>query len=426
MTLGLGGCAILAAWEISSGRKPVGNFVTLIMYWSAIVSPLGRLTYTFRYLSKTLIDAERVLQLLKTKPTVEEPANPKELEVTAGRVEFKDVDFAYDERKPILKKVSFVAEPGQTVALVGETGGGKSTLLKLMFRFYDVTSGSITIDGQDVRDVSTASLREALGVVPQDPSLFNHPILDNVRYARLDATDDECHEACRAAAVHDKIMSFPDGYQSKVGERGVKLSGGELQRLAIARVLVKEPRVVLLDEATSAVDSATEQTIQLAFHRLSAGRTTFVVAHRLSTIMAADVILVVDHGEIVERGTHEELLLKGGKYWELWTKQTLGKSGAPSSDAGEGRAGEQAAEALVNDLPAGAYTQELNRVFGVGARRAEDPPLVVVTSANDETNVDAPNADEAAGQVGATASGNAESEDGSKKDDEETNTGDPQ
>ena len=277
-----------------------------------------------------------------------------------------------------------------------------------MFRFYDVTSGSITVDGQDVRDVTTTSLREALGVVPQDPSLFNQPILENVRYARLDATDDECHEACRAAAVHDKIMSFPDGYQSKVGERGVKLSGGELQRLAIARVLVKEPRVVLLDEATSAVDSATEQTIQLAFRRLSAGRTTFVVAHRLSTIMEADLILVVDHGEIIERGTHEELLLRGGKYWELWTKQTLGNSGAPSSDAGEGKPGEQGAEALVYDLPPGAYTQELNRVFGVGARRAEDPPLVVVTSANDETNVDAPNADEAAGQVGATVSGNAE------------------
>jgi len=190
-------------------------------------------------------------------------------------------------------------------------------------------------------------------------------------------------------------------------------------------VVDEQPRVVLLDEATSAVDSATEQMIQLAFRRLSAGRTTFVVAHRLSTIMAADAILVVDRGEIVERGTHEELLLKGGKYWELWTKQTLGNSGAPSSDAGEGKAGEQAAAALVNDLPAGAYTQELNRAFGVGAQQADEPPLVAVTSANDETNVNASDAVKAAGQVGVTASGQAENEDGSKKD-EETNAIDPQ
>jgi ABC-type transport system involved in Fe-S cluster assembly fused permease/ATPase subunit len=409
MTLGLAGGAILAAWEITSGRKPVGNFITLIMYWSAIVSPLTRLTYSFRYLSTTLIDAERVLQLLKTKPTVEEPTIPKNLVATAGRVEFKDVGFAYDERKPILKNVSFVAEPGQTVALVGETGGGKSTLLRLLFRFYDVTSGSITIDGQDVRDVSTASLREALGVVPQDPSLFNHPILDNVRYARLDATDDECYEACRAAAVHEKILSFPDGYQSKVGERGVKLSGGELQRLAIARVLVKEPRVVLLDEATSAVDSATEQTIQQAFHRLSAGRTTFVVAHRLSTIMTADVILVVDHGEIVERGTHEELLLKGGKYWELWTKQTLGRSGAPSSDAGEAKGG--AAEALVNDLPAGVYTQELNRVFGAGAQ--EEQPAAVAPAEEEARGGEA--REEAREDPGHAAASETENEGGSQQ-----------
>jgi len=253
------------------------------------------------------------------------------LAVSSGKVEFDGVNFAYDARKEVLKNISFTAEPGATVALVGETGGGKSTMLKLLFRFYDVTSGSIRIDGQDLRSVSLSSLRDALGVVPQDPSMFNQTIYENIRYARLDATNEEIQEACKAAAVHDKIDSFPDGYKSKVGERGVKLSGGELQRIAIARVLIKNPKIVLLDEATSAVDSSTEQLIQEAFKRLSAGRTTFVIAHRLSTIRDANLILVIDHGEIVERGTHDELLLKGGKYFELWTKQTTGKaSGAPS------------------------------------------------------------------------------------------------
>ena len=203
--------------------------------------------------------------------------------------------------------------------------------MNLLFRFYDVKGGSIKIDGQDIRSVSVESLREALGAVPQDPSLFNQSILDNVRYARLDATDDEIEEACKAAAVHDKIMTFPDKYKTVVGERGLKLSGGELQRIAIARVILKNPRIVMLDEATSAVDSSTEELIQSAFQKLSAGRTTFVIAHRLSTIMDAHLILVVDQGEIIERGTHEELLLQGGKYFELWTKQTESRRSKGSS-----------------------------------------------------------------------------------------------
>jgi ABC-type transport system involved in Fe-S cluster assembly fused permease/ATPase subunit len=331
MTLGWGAVVFLAVWEISTGRKPIGNLVTLIMYWDTVTYPLHTISYTYRRIVANMIDAERVLQLLQTKPTVQDTENAKELAVSSAKVEFDAVNFAYDERKEVLKNISFTADSGATVALVGETGGGKSTILKLLFRFYDVTSGSIRIDGQDLRSVTLSSLREALGVVPQDPSMFNQSIYENIRYARLDATDEEIHEACKAAAIHDKIMSFPDRYKSKVGERGVKLSGGELQRIAIARVLIKNPKIVLLDEATSAVDSSTEQLIQEAFRRLSTGRTTFVIAHRLSTIRDANLIIVIDHGEIVERGTHDELLLKEGKYFELWTKQTTGKaSGAPS------------------------------------------------------------------------------------------------
>ena len=212
-----------------------------------------------------------------------------------------------------------------------------------------------------MRSVTISSLREALGVVPQDPSLFNQSILENVRYARLDATDEEIQEACKAAAIHDKVMTFPDGYKSKVGERGVKLSGGELQRVAIARVLLKNPKIVMLDEATSAVDSSTEAQIQEAFKRLSAGRTTFVVAHRLSTIMEADLILVVDRGEIIERGTHSELLQQGGEYLELWTKQTVGKPLKANSMTGV----DKVEDALINDIPAETYSRELAESFAV-------------------------------------------------------------
>lgn len=295
------------------------------------MNPLYVMSYSFRQISSTLIDAERLLQLLNTKPSVSDQENAKDLVIKEGRVEFKGIDFAYDPRKQIIKNVNFAADGGQTIAFVGETGGGKSTMLKLLFRFYDVTNGTILVDDQDLRSVTLASLRESIGLVPQDPALFNQSIRQNIRYAKLDATDAEIEDACRAAAIHDDIASFPDGYNAKVGERGVRLSGGQLQRIAIARVLLKNPKIVMLDEATSAVDSAIEAQIQEAFRKLSKGRTTFVIAHRLSTIVEADQILVVDKGEIIERGTHNELLLVGGKYYELWTKQTAGaQSGAPS------------------------------------------------------------------------------------------------
>jgi ABC-type multidrug transport system fused ATPase/permease subunit len=279
------------------------------------------LSSNYRWLIADLIDAERLLILFQTKPTVLDKEGVQLLEVTHGNVRFKGVHFAYDPRKPTLTDINIDAHTGETIAFVGETGAGKTSILKLLFRFYDVSAGSIEIDGQDIRDVTLSSLRDAIGVVPQDPVLFNATVMENLRYARLDATDEEIYDACKATAVHDKIMSFPDRYQSSVGEQGVKLSGGELQRVAIARVLLKNPPIVLLDEATSAVDSDTEVLIQAALKKLSTGRTTFVIAHRLSTIVSADKILVVHEGRIVERGTHHELLQLGGKYLSLWSKQ---------------------------------------------------------------------------------------------------------
>ncbi|KAF2026558.1 P-loop containing nucleoside triphosphate hydrolase protein [Setomelanomma holmii] len=332
-TFGFAGCCIFGMSQIVSGRKPVGNLVTLMMYWSTLTTPLYVLSYSYRMISSSLIDAERLLQLLNTKPSVADQEGAKDLIVDEGKVEFKDVEFAYDVRKPIIRGVNLQAEGGQTIAFVGETGGGKSTMLKLLFRFYDVTGGSIMIDGQDLRSVTQASLREALGLVPQDPVLFNQTILQNIRYARLDATDEEIKDACRAAAIHDDIETFPDKYNSKVGERGVRLSGGQLQRIAIARVLLKNPKIVLLDEATSAIDSAIEEQIQAAFRKLSMGRTTFVIAHRLSTIVEADQIIVIEKGQVAQRGTHHELLEMGGKYSELWSKQTAGHLSAVNSKA---------------------------------------------------------------------------------------------
>lgn len=329
---GFAGCCVFGMTQIVTGRKRVGDLVALLTYWHTLTSPLYVLSRTYRHISGSLIDAERLLQLLKTRPTVADKEGAQLLEVKEGKVHFKDVEFAYDARKPIIKAVNLEVGGGQTIAFVGETGGGKSTLLKLLFRFYDVTAGSIMIDGQDVRSVTQSSLRDALGVVPQDPVLFNQTIRQNIRYARLEATDKEIEDACCAAIIHEDIVNFPDGYNSKVGERGVRLSGGQLQRIAIARVLLQNPKIVLLDEATSAIDSSIEALIQQAFSRLSQGRTTFVIAHRLSTIVAADQILVVEQGEIVERGKHHELLNVGGKYAELWTKQTAGYHSAVTSN----------------------------------------------------------------------------------------------
>lgn len=321
--------ACLVAREVCEGRASSGDFVFLTQYWEYLIWPIKYLSHVYRYLMAHLIDAEQLLDLLTTQPTVKDKEDALELGLVKGLVEFEHVGFSYVAGKSTIQDVNISASPGDTIALVGATGAGKTSLMKLLLRYYDVTSGSIKIDGYDVRDVTQGSLRNVLGVVTQDPVLFNTSIIENLRYAKLSASDEEIYDVCRAAAIHDKIMSFPKSYHTKVGEQGVKLSGGEVQRLAIARVFLKDSPILVLDEATSSIDTETESEIQGALKRLSRKRTTFVIAHRLSTVVHADQILVLGDGMIVERGTHAELLEKRGRYYGLWQKQFLGSGEAP-------------------------------------------------------------------------------------------------
>ncbi|KAK7227738.1 hypothetical protein V2G26_015741 [Clonostachys chloroleuca] len=323
--------SVVVIREIAHGRATPGDFVFLMQYWDYLIWPIKWLAHEYRSMMSNLVDAERLLDLLSTEPTVVDRPGATELGKVTGHVTFDNVGFSYDSKRPVLHDVNIYAKPGQTIAFVGATGAGKSSLAKLLLRYYDVTSGSIRIDGRDVRDVTQGSLRDTIGVVPQDPLLFNASIMENIRYARLSATDEEVHAACRAASIHDKILTFTKGYRTPVGENGVKLSGGEVQRVAIARAFLKGPPILILDEATSAVDTETEALIQGALRELSERRTMFVVAHRLSTIVAADQILVMHEGTVVERGTHRELLEKRGRYHSLWQKQFEGLSEAQQS-----------------------------------------------------------------------------------------------
>jgi ABC-type transport system involved in Fe-S cluster assembly fused permease/ATPase subunit len=353
LTVGLVGACFVAAYQVVDGDQSVGNCVILLTYWAQLSGPLTFIGPAFRQISKDFLDAEQLLQVLQYKPSVAERAGAKPLVLSQGGIEFNNVHFSYDSRRQTLNGISFRALPGQTVALVGESGGGKSTILKLLFRFYDVAQGNIKIDGQDIRDITLESLRENLGMVPQDPSLFNENIISNIRYAKLSATEEDVYDACKAAAIHDKIMSFTDGYQSIVGERGVKLSGGELQRIAIARAILKNPNIVLLDEATCSVDTETAKHIQKGLRKLTAGRTTFVVAHRRSTIMKADHIIVIKNGAILEQGTHNDLLFAKGSYYNTWSKKILvGKSQDRSKNPKK-----SPPVTIVNDLDATAETQ---------------------------------------------------------------------
>jgi ABC-type transport system involved in Fe-S cluster assembly fused permease/ATPase subunit len=318
------GLAVLMAMAASgkiAGTMTVGDFTLVNLYMIQLAQPLNFFGFVYRNIKQSLVDIEKMFDLMEVEPEIKDKPDAQPLRVTGGAVRFENVTFAYDPRRPILRDVSFTVEPGKMTAFVGATGSGKSTIGRLLFRYYDISSGRISIDGQDIRDVTQASVRAALGVVPQDTVLFNDTIRYNLSYAKPDAGDEELARAAELAHIHEFIAGLPDGYQTLVGERGLKLSGGEKQRVAIARVILKGAPILLFDEATSALDTHTEKEIQANLRELSVGRTTLVIAHRLSTIVDADQILVLDNGKIIERGTHEELLRMGGSYASAWAKQ---------------------------------------------------------------------------------------------------------
>ena len=311
----------MAVREVAAGQMTLGDFTMVNAYLIQLFVPLNALGFVYREIRQSLVNVERLFGLLGDTPAIEDAPDATALTITAGQVEFRDVHFSYNANRPILKGVSFNIPAGHTVAVVGASGAGKSTLARLLFRFFDINSGSISIDGQDIRHITQDSLRTAIGVVPQDTVLFNDTLYNNLAYGRPSASEAEVHHAAQQAHLEGFISSLPDGYATQVGERGLKLSGGEKQRVAIARVLLKNPPLLILDEATSSLDSISEQAILDTLNAVKNQRTTLVIAHRLSTVRDANSILVMDQGEIVESGSHSELLARDGYYARLWLQQ---------------------------------------------------------------------------------------------------------
>ena len=312
---------IMSALEVSSGKASVGDFVTVNAFIMQVMMPLNFLGFVYRETRQALVDMSEMFRLLEQPAEVLDKSGAPSLQVKGARIELRDVHFAYDPERKILKGVSLQVPAGKTLAIVGPSGSGKSTIGRLLFRFYDVSAGALLVDSQDVRNVTQASLHNAIGVVPQDTVLFNDTIYYNIAYGRADATQADIEEAAKAAQIHDFVKSLPLGYNTTVGERGLKLSGGEKQRVGIARTLLKNPPILLLDEATSALDTETEHEIQESLITMGQGRTVLIIAHRLSTVVHADQIVVLEQGKVVEQGSHDELLAKEGRYSHLWNLQ---------------------------------------------------------------------------------------------------------
>jgi len=314
-------CMVMAALGVMSNQLTVGDFVLVNAFLMQLYRPLNFIGFVYREIRQGLADIEMMFELLEVPAEIVDAPNAQPVAITDGRIEFDNVSFSYDPERPILKNVSFEVPAGKTIAIVGPSGAGKSTISRLLYRFYDVTEGRILFDGQDVRDVAQDSLRATIGMVPQDTVLFNDTIAYNIRYGRPSASEEEVVEAARLAQISDFIKTLPDGFDAEVGERGLKLSGGEKQRVAIARTILKAPPILVLDEATSALDTRTEREIQAALDHVSENRTTLVIAHRLSTVINADEIIVLEAGKIAERGTHQSLLEQAGLYASMWERQ---------------------------------------------------------------------------------------------------------